>query len=130
KPHVTERVDYSALEHVFDRVRSNHRVFMLHYRISVDSAGSQRLTVHRDRIVDEKLDPHCGETGRGWAAGAVIWRFGGQEELGAVDRKSCDYVFTAIQMPQELGKTLSRRARRLASRLEEFIESDCRESLD
>ena len=64
----------------------------------LNSTGSQRLPVRRDRVVNKELDPDGREPRGGWAASAIFGSFVGEEELGAVDGESSDDV-SAVQVP-------------------------------
>ena len=97
---MTERVDDCALEHSRDRAGSSRRVSVFSHWISLDSPGGQRLSLHRDGVIDEELNPHGRETHGGGTARAVGRRLVRQEELSAVNREAGNDMPT-IQVPQD-----------------------------
>ncbi len=68
---MTERVDDGALEQPADRTRPGDGMGVFSHRTVVDGSGGKRLLVHRDRVVDEQLDPDSGEASRRRTASAV-----------------------------------------------------------
>src|SRR5437762_1124095 len=75
-------------------------MIVLLYRAVVFGSGGEGLAVNGDWVIDEEFDSHGGEARGGWSTGAVLRRFVGKEELGAIDGEARDGV---IEVPENGG---------------------------
>lgn len=97
---MTERVHHSTLQHTFNRMWADGGVAVLIHWTMFNRSCGQSAFLCCNRVVYKELDPDGCEARRRRGACSVGWRLTGKEELGAINRETCDYMLS-VQMPHE-----------------------------